>query len=115
MKHDKPSSRERIDHILKAIQSIQTYSQSHSLESFLRDDKTIDACLYQYTIIGESIANIDSDILKKYDYPWHKVKSFRNFILHEYHAIEMSVIWNTTTEVLPGLNEIILKILAREF
>ena len=50
MKLDKPSSRERIDHIIKAIQSIQTYSQSHTLESFLQDDKTIDACLYKYTL-----------------------------------------------------------------
>jgi uncharacterized protein with HEPN domain len=115
MKPDKPSSRERIDHVLKAIHSIQTYSQSHSLESFLQDEKSIDACLYQYTIIGEAIANIDSDILKKYDYPWYKVKSFRNFILHEYHAIEMRVIWDTTTEILPGLKEMILKILAMEF
>lgn len=115
MKPNKPSSKERIDHILKAIQSIQMYSQGHTLESFLQDDKTIDACLYQYTIIGEAIANIDSEILKKYDHPWYKVKSFRNFILHEYHAIELRIIWDTTSEILPGLKDMILKILAQEF
>ena len=115
MKPNKPSSLVRIDHILKAIQSIQMYSQSHTLESFLQDDKTIDACLYQYTIIGEAIANIDSEILKKYDYPWYKVKSFRNFILHEYHSIKMRVIWDTTMEVLPGLKDMIFKILDQEF
>ena len=52
---------------------------------------------------------------KKYDYPWYKVKSLRNFILHEYHAIEMRIIWNTTTEILPELEQMMLKILETEF
>ncbi|WP_350149721.1 HepT-like ribonuclease domain-containing protein [Imperialibacter sp.] len=69
----------------------------------------------QYTIIGEATASIDSSVLEKYDYPWYKVKSFRNFILHEYHAVEMRVIWDTTTEILPGLKEMMEEILTKEF
>lgn len=115
MKHDKPSDRERVEHVLKAIHLIETYSQGHTMPGFLSDQKTIDACLYQYTVIGEATACIDPHVLKKYNYPWHKVKSFRNFILHDYHAIEMRVIWDTTTEVLPGLKEIMQHILSGEF
>ena len=115
MKPNKPTDKERVKHVLKAVDFIQTYSENHTLKSFLQDDKTIDACLYQYTVIGEATANIDPTILEKYDYPWHKVKSFRNFILYEYHAIEMRVIWDTTIEILPGLKELILKILTNEF
>jgi len=112
---DKAGSKERIEHVLKAIHMIKTYTQNHTLDSFLKDNKTIDACLYQYTIVGEAIANIDYTILEKYDYPWYKVKSFRNFILHEYHSIEMRIIWNTTTEILPELEEMMIKILEKEF
>jgi len=112
---DRAGSKERIEHVLKAIHTIQTYTQNHTLDTFLKDNKTIDACLYQYTIIGEATANIDLTILEKYDYPWYKVKSFRNFILHEYHAIEMRVIWYTTMEILPELEKMIIKILETEF
>lgn len=115
MKHDKPSDKERVEHVLKAVHLIEYYSNGHRLISFLADQKTIDACLYQYTVIGEATACIDPLILKKYDYPWHKVKSFRNFILHDYHAIEMKVIWDTTREILPGLKDVMLKILSDEF
>jgi uncharacterized protein with HEPN domain len=115
MKPGKPTSKERVEHVLKAIQLIQSFSKKQTLQSFLKDEKTIYACLYQYSIIGEAIANMDYSILEKYDYPWHKVKSFRNFILHEYHAIEMRVIWDTTTEILPGLKELMQKILTDEF
>ncbi len=115
MKPVKPTSKERVEHVLNAIQLIESFSQNYTLQSFLEDKKTLYACLYQYTIIGEATANIGNTILKKYDYPWSKVKSFRNFILHEYHAIEMRVIWHTTWETLPGLKEMMQKILANEF
>lgn len=65
--------------------------------------------------VGEAIANTDSEILDKYDYPWYKVKSFRNFILHEYHAIDKRVIWDTTKKILPGLLDLMSTVLKDEF
>ena len=115
MKQDKPSNKERLEHILHAIELIQSFTVNHSKSSFLRDEKTISACLFQYTIIAEAIANVDPSMLAKYNYPWDKVKLFRNFILNEYHAIEMRVIWDTTTEILPELKDIIITILKKEF
>ena len=116
MKPDKPASKERIEHILAAIELIQSFTQNHySSDSFSLDDQTYYACLYQYTIIGEAVVNIDPVILAKYEYPWRRVKSFRNYILHEYHAIDKRVVWETTRVILPGLKELMLKILKNEF
>lgn len=92
MKPDKNTSRERVEHTRKAIQAIENFTRSHSLETFLKDEKTISACLYQFTIIGEATFQIDNDILEKYPYAWYRIKSFRNFILHSYHAIDMKVV-----------------------
>ena|ERR1017187_3891472 len=115
MKPDKPTSKERLEHILYAIERIQSYTFGHSEESFLNDWKALDASMYQFTIIGEGIANVEEDILKKYPYPWYKVKSFRNFILHEYHAIELRVIWDTAMNMLPEFKILIENILKNEF
>lgn len=115
MKFDKPSGKERVEHIVDAIKLIQEYTKNHSLESFNQDEKSYFACLYQFTIIGEAVANSDSEILSKYNYPWYKVKSFRNFILHEYHAIDKRVIWDTTRKVLPELLDLMKTILQNEF
>ena len=111
MKRSRLSSLNRLRHALEAIQSIEQFIHNYTLEKFLNDEKTISACLYQYSIIGEAIAGIEAEILEKHNYPWYKVKSFRNFILHEYHAIEMKVIWDTTNEELPGLKEVLEKVL----
>jgi uncharacterized protein with HEPN domain len=115
MKSEKPTSKERIEHILNAVQIIQSFTEGYTLNDFEQDIKVYYACLYQYAVIGEAIVNIDNEFLQKYSYPWYKVRSFRNFIMHEYHAIDARVVWDTTRLVLPGFKNIIEEILVKEF
>ncbi len=115
MKKSKPTSRDRVLHAIEAIENIQEFASPHSPESFFSDLKTTSACLFQFSIVGEATFNIDFDILEKYDYPWHRVKSFRNYILHEYHGIEMKVVWDTIQRVLPQLKIVMEQIMANEF
>ncbi len=115
MKPNKPSSKERIEHVLKAIEMIDLFTRNKSMQVFFKDNTAYFACLFQFTIIGEAVVSIDFDILKKYDYPWHKVKSFRNFILHEYHAIDERVVWDTAKIILPELEKLMQNILKEEF
>lgn len=115
MKKDKPTTKERVEHVLEAIELINSFIHPHSLETFLLDPKTISACLYQYTIIGEATMHIDYEILEKYPYPWFRIKSFRNYILHDYHGIHMDVVWETSSDLLPELKELMERILREEF
>ncbi len=115
MKPDKPTSKERLEHVISAINSIHRYCEGHTEKSFVQDDMALSAAMYQYTIIVEAISHVEPNILEKYNYPWYKVKSFRNFILHEYHAIEMRVIWDTAQDLLPGLKILIETIIKNEF
>jgi uncharacterized protein with HEPN domain len=115
MKPDKLTDQERIGHMLEAISFIRQFSANHDLESFSNDSRSYYACLFQYAIIGEAVANISREVLAKYPYPWFKVKSFRNFILHEYHAIDSRVVWDTTHVILPELEKILQEIQKYEF
>lgn len=115
MKPDKPSARERVEHVIEAIETIQFYSQGYTRDSFYGDKKTLDACLYQFTIIGEATFHLEKEILKKYTYPWQKVKAFRNNILHEYFGIELRLIWDTIIDLLPELKALMQHILENEY
>jgi uncharacterized protein with HEPN domain len=115
MKHDKLSDKERIIHILDAVNCVAVFTEGYSFRDFKNDSKVYYACLYQFAVIGEAVAHIGNEMLKKYDYPWHKVKSFRNFIMHEYHAIDEKVVWDTIKLVLPGLQQVMEQILDKEF
>ena len=111
---DKPTPKERIEHILEAIQHIHEFVKGLDEKDFIADIKVQSAVQYQFLIIGEAIRHIDADILSKYDYPWHIPKSFRNFIIHVYHGIKIERIFYATQD-LEELNNQMKLILKNEF
>ena len=73
-------------------------------EDFQRDDKTIDAVIRNFSIIGEAARNISNDISIKYPtIPWRIMGDMRNFAVHEYWGVEISTIWKTIQDDLPPL------------
>ena len=90
---DKPGARERAEHILKSIRLIREFIENIDEATFVADLKIQSAVQYQFLVIGEAIRHLDSTILENYDYPWHIPRSFRNFIIHEYHGVKMERIY----------------------
>lgn len=115
MRDNKITGKERLVHIKQAIDDIENYTRDVVKESFLANRILIDATLFQFAIIGEAIIHVDDELLSKYDYPWYKARGFRNFILHEYHAIEFRIVWEAIEKDLPELKRITELILANEF
>jgi len=115
MRDSSITGKERLIHIQQAIAEIEAFTKDASRESFLKDRVLINATLFQFAIIGEAIIHIDNDMLAKYAYPWHRVRGFRNFILHEYHAIEFRIVWEAINKDLPALKKITEQILADEY
>ena len=115
MKDPHEESRERLQHIEKAIISIEKYVAGETITSFCKKNMLHDAVLLQFVIIGEAIINVENEILDKYDYPWYKVRSFRNMIAHEYFNVKLPAVWQIIEINLPELKKVILQILRKEF
>jgi len=111
---DRLTCKSRVEHVAKAIQLIRSFVAHVTEEDFLIDVKLQSAVQYQFLIIGEAIKCIDGDILRKYDYPWHIPRSFRNFIIHEYHGVRMERIYYAAKD-LDDLNKQVMQILENEF
>jgi uncharacterized protein with HEPN domain len=97
---DKIALKERIIHIHKAILLIEQFVNNVSEPLFLEDIKLQSAVQYQFLIIGEALKYIDISILERYPYPWHIPRSFRNFIIHEYHGVKMERIFYAANDLL---------------
>lgn len=108
-------SHKRLQHILQAILTIEEYVKESDSIGFINTPLLHDAVLFQFTIIGEAINHIESEKLERYAYPWHKVRSFRNLIAHEYFNIKLSAVWNIIEGELPRLKATIEVILENEF
>lgn len=115
MKDSHQESKKRLEHILKAIDDLESFVQNESLESFCKNTILNNAVLYNFTIIGEALIHVESDKLANYDYPWYKVRSFRNMIANEYFNIKLSAVRKITQNDLPELKIAIQTILKQEF
>lgn len=111
---DKPTPKERVEHILKAIGLIREFVLDVDEAEFMEDSKIQSAVQYQFLIIGEAIRYIDNQILSKYNYPWHIPRSFRNYIIHVYHGIKLERIYFATQD-LSELEKLIILIYENEF
>ncbi|MEO5910905.1 MAG: HepT-like ribonuclease domain-containing protein [Pelobium sp.] len=111
---DNTSLKDRIIHIKNAISLIEKFVDQVSETEFLADLKLQSAIQFQFLIIREAVKYIDISILEKYPYPWHIPRSFRNFIIHEYHGVKMERIYYASKD-LENLKLQIHQILQNEF
>jgi len=105
----------RIGDILECIQRVQRYTEGMSFDQFEADDKTIDSVLRNLEIIGEASRHVPREIKKRYsDLPWMEMYTMRNIVIHEYHGVNLKIIWQTITEDLPPLIPQLEEILKEE-
>ncbi len=115
MKDNSKESFERLIHIQKAISEIEIFTHNSNLVDFLNDSFLSSAVLFQFSVIGEAVIHVETSILDKYNYPWFKVRAFRNLISHEYFQIKLEAVWVIVENDLPKLKYVIETIINNEF
>jgi uncharacterized protein with HEPN domain len=66
----------RLQHILHAIEKIQRYTEEHTEESFGSDEKTIDAVIRNFQVIGEAARLIPDNVQSAHpDIPWSDMQN----------------------------------------
>jgi len=99
-----------LDSALKIVQ----YTNELDYNSFLADNKTIDAVVRNFEIIGEAANRIDSDFrMKNPEIEWERLRGFRNRIVHGYFGIDNEIVWsiieNDLNDLIDRLENLILK------
>ena len=104
-----------IQKIIGYIDDVEKYTEGTEAKDFLDDKKTITACAFTVSQIGEIVKEIEEDTMKKYsDIPWNSIKGMRNRIVHDYENVDLSVLWGTIKESLPELKEKLKEIIIAE-
>ena len=92
------SKRDRIlliEDMYEAALKIKRYTKDMDYDSFVNDDKTIDAVVRNFEIIGEAANRIDDDFkLINPELAWNHLRGFRNRIVHEYFGIDYEIVWS---------------------
>lgn len=93
-----------LDDMLQSAKKIKRYTLDLDFNSFLSDDKTIDAVVRNFEIIGEAANRIDDDFrLKHCEIEWKRIRGFRNRIVHDYFGIDYEIVWEIIETYLDAL------------
>ena len=110
----KRSSRLLLEDILESVDKISEYTKGISFDEFLNDSKTSDAVIRNFEIIGEASNRLPEEVRDEYpSVDWHRIRGFRNRIVHDYMGIDFQVVWHIKENFLPDLKNKIQSILEK--
>lgn len=90
--------------ILTSADKIVRYSANLTFEQFVNDEKTIDAVIRNFEIIGEAANRLPEDIKDQFTtVDWYRIRGFRNRIVHDYMGVDYRIVWNIKQTFLPIL------------
>jgi len=96
--------KQRILHILDALQNIEDFLENFDFEVFNKSKLHRAATERQIEIIGEATAAISDTLKEKYPtIEWQPIKRFRNVIIHEYFGVSVQILWGVVQKELPKL------------
>jgi len=100
--------------IFNACQKIQRYTQNLTFGEFSKDDKTIDAVIRNFEIIGEATRKIPDSVKENNtNIDWQAIIGMRNIIIHDYFGVDLEEVWKTIQEDIPVLESAIKTIIEK--
>ena len=101
-----------LEDIIESAEKILQYTKGISFEVFSKDNKTVDAVIRNFEIIGEASNLLPDEIKDKYsEIDWHRIRGFRNRIVHDYFGVDLQIIWKIIFDQIPSLITEITKII----
>jgi uncharacterized protein with HEPN domain len=93
-----------VEDIIDSGKKILVYTSNLSFEDFIKDGKTIDAVIRNFEIIGEAANRLPTDFKENHpEIDWHRIRGFRNRIVHDYFGIDFTIVWKIKNSFLPTL------------
>lgn len=103
------SSRDKhllLEDMLQSALKIKQYTENLDFNAFVTDEKTKDAVVRNFEIIGEAANRIDPDFrTANPEIEWKRIRGFRNRIVHDYFGIDYEIVWTIVESYLDELIE----------
>ncbi len=90
--------------VLEAARRIIEYVGGKTFDDFSRDLQCQDAVLRRVSVIGEAARRVSPETRAAHSsLPWREMIAMRNFVIHQYDSIDISLLWETTARDVPRL------------
>ncbi len=93
-----------LEDMLESTNKIKQYTTGLDYDTFIADDKTVDAVVRNFEIIGEAANRIDPEFrANNPEIEWKRIRGFRNRIVHDYFGIDFEIVWSIIEDYLDEL------------
>jgi uncharacterized protein with HEPN domain len=97
--------------ILERIDRIVGYTREGK-EAFFTDERTQDAVIRNFEVIGEAAKRIPDDYRKNNpSIPWRELSGFRDVLIHQYEGVSLAEIWRIIEKDIEPLRQAIRSML----
>lgn len=94
--------------ISNAARLTQDFSRGMDRDAFLADLKTQSAVMHQLLILGEAVKRLSDAFRASHpELPWQMMTGMRDILIHHYDGVDIDEVWNTVTNDLPKLIQVI--------
>lgn len=92
--------------MLQAVVRILSYVDGLDFAKFSGDQRTVDAVLRNFEILGEAASHVPTGIQTLApDIEWRRIKDFRNVVAHFYSGIDLELVWELIRNRLPSFRQ----------
>lgn len=100
-----------VQDILEAIQRIDEYLDGLTFDGFAKDNRTIDAIIRNFAVIGEAAKHIPVSVKRKHpEIAWKRMTGMRDKVIHEYFGVDPYILWDTSKIDLPASKPLLEKL-----
>ena len=110
---EQPKDRNRLQHILDAIDTILERCQDMTREELTADKVLFGGIVYHTMIIGEAAYNLTKAFCKLHpETPWILIAKMRHNLAHGYYQVDPNIVWSVIRDDLTPLREQVVHYLA---
>ncbi len=100
-----------IEDIIISANKILSYTEGMSFDEFVEDEKTIDAVIRNFEIIGEAANKLPEEYKEQHSsIDWYRIRGFRNRIVHDYFGVDYHIVWTIKESYLHHLIKVLKEI-----
>lgn len=97
--------KERIEHMLQAIETILARKDKQTLEEVVADPIVYFGFVKHVEIIGEACYKLSKEFREEHsEMDWDAIEGMRHVLVHGYYQIHEEQLWDTIQNDIPELN-----------
>lgn len=100
-----------LDKILGDLKFVIDHTKDKTEDDLVRDEVLLDSIMFRIIQVSEASGKLSQDFKLRFDkVPWIALKGMRNKIVHDYGAVNITIVYDTVKNGIPFMYDLLLSL-----